>query len=171
MSSLQELRKTKDEFFRDHPQSPLTHEQRETFTGLDYFPENPDLRLVVAIDEIENNETIQVQTSTGDIQVYQRYGTFDFDVESQPATLTIYMNQYGFFLPFVDSLANDETYGAGRYLEPEPQPDGRFLIDFNLAYNPYCAYSEQYSCPLPPLENWLKAPVRAGEKSYKQTHN
>ncbi|NIW46752.1 MAG: DUF1684 domain-containing protein, partial [Gammaproteobacteria bacterium] len=100
-------------------------------------------------------------------QVYQRFGTFDFEVEGEKATLTIYMNQHGFFLPFVDSLANEETYGAGRYLEPEPQPGGRFLIDFNLAYNPYCAYNERWSCPLTPWENRLKVPIRAGEKKYE----
>jgi len=87
-------------------------------------------------------------------------------VEGQIAELTIYADQDGFFLPFVDSLAGSETYPAGRYLEPEPLSDGELLIDFNLAYNPYCAYNDQWSCPLTPFENRLKVPIRAGEKIY-----
>lgn len=166
--NLSNYRQNKDEFFREHPQSPLTHEQRETFFGLNYFPENSDLRLLVDVERIEGKDTIQVQTSTGDIQVYQRYGTFDFEVEGQSVNLAIYMNQHGYFLPFVDSLANSETYGAGRYLEPEEQPDGRFTIDFNLAYNPYCAYNERWSCPLTPAENRIKVPIRAGEMIFEE---
>jgi uncharacterized protein (DUF1684 family) len=85
-------------------------------------------------------------------------------VDNQPAELTVFFNQNGAFLPFVDNLAGQETYPAGRYLEPEPLPDGRFLVDFNMAYNPYCAYNEMWSCPLTPFENRLKVPIRAGEK-------
>ena len=107
-----------------------------------------------------------MQTSTGDVQVYTRYGRFRFEVEGQPAELTIYLADYGFFLPFVDALAGKETYPAGRYLEPEPLENGRFLVDFNLAYNPYCAYNDRWSCPLTPFENRLKVPLRAGEKIF-----
>jgi uncharacterized protein (DUF1684 family) len=71
-------------------------------------------------------------------------------------------NELGFFLPFVD-LSGVETYGAGRYLEPVERPDGRFEVDFNLAYNPYCAYNENWSCPITPAENRLRVPIRAGE--------
>ncbi len=72
----------------------------------------------------------------------------------------------GYFLPFVDALAGKETYGAGRYLEPEPLGKGLFLVDFNLAYNPYCAYNDMWSCPISPAENHLKIPIRAGEKLF-----
>ena len=81
--------------------------------------------------------------------------------------LTLYHGAYGFFLPFVDSAAGIETYPSGRYLEPEPLPGDRFLVDFNLAYNPYCAYNDRWSCPITPFENRLKVPVRAGEKMFK----
>ena len=70
-------------------------------------------------------------------------------------------------MPFVDATSGTETYGAGRYLELEALEDGTFLADFNLAYNPYCAYSEDYSCPIPPAENRISVPVRAGEKQYQ----
>jgi uncharacterized protein (DUF1684 family) len=88
-----------------------------------------------------------MQTSTGDVRTCQRYGRFTFSVDGQEASLTIYSGDNGYFLPFVDALAGTETYGAGRYLEPEPLGGGVFLVDFNLAYNPYCAYGDQWSCP------------------------
>jgi uncharacterized protein (DUF1684 family) len=167
MNDLETFRAEKDRFFATHPQSPLTHEQRHDFNGLEYFPENEDLRLEVEVEKLPEREQILMQTSTGDVQEFIRYGKLQFWVEGEEAELTIYANQHGFFLPFVDSLAGVETYPAGRYLDPEPLDDGRFLIDFNLAYNPYCAYNELYSCPLPPAENRLKVPIRAGEKIFR----
>jgi uncharacterized protein (DUF1684 family) len=84
--------------------------------------------------------------------------------KKEQAMLTLFSDPHGFLLPFVDALAGKATYGAGRYLEPEPLPNGRLLVDFNYAYNPYCAYNALYSCPLTPFENRLKVPIRAGEK-------
>jgi uncharacterized protein (DUF1684 family) len=116
--------------------------------------------------EFDPKDKIEMQTTTGDTQIYERFGRFKFQVDGQDAELTIYSSGNGFFLPFVDSLAGQETYPAGRYLEPEPLPGGRFLVDFNLAYNPYCAYNEMWSCPITPFENRVKVPLRAGEKIY-----
>ena len=164
MNSLQAFRTEKDQFFAHHPQSPLTRAQKQIFQGLDYFPEAPDLRLELDVEEFSEKEQIEMQTTTGDIQSYIRFGKIRFKVEGQDVELTIYANQHGFFLLFVDSLAGKETYPAGRYLEPELQHNGKLLIDFNMVYNPYCAYNEMWSCPLTPFENRLKAPIRAGEK-------
>ena len=168
MTELEESRKEKDAFFKSHPQSPLTPEQKKTFTGLDHFPENPALRLELKVEEFPDKEVVVMQTSTGDVQKYQKYGKFKFTVEEQEAELTIYASPHGFFLPFVDSLAGTETYGAGRYLEPEPLKEGKFRVDFNLAYNPYCAYNPHWSCPLTPFENRLKVPIRAGEEVFPE---
>jgi uncharacterized protein len=168
MTALEQFRKEKDRFFRHDHQSPLTREQKRTFTGLKYFSENPSLDLEVTVEEFPAKDEIEMQTTTGDVQTYRRFGRFDFEVDGQPASLTIYEADYGYFLPFVDSLANKETYPAGRYLEPEPIGDGKFRVDFNLAYNPYCAYNENYSCPLTPFENRLKVPIRAGEKIFHE---
>lgn len=167
MSELEQLRREKDQFFRTSPHSPLTPEQQRSFEGLKYFPENPGLDLTVGVEEFPEKEKIQMQTTTGDVQTYQRFGRFRFEVGGEEAELTIYYNQNGYFIPFVDSLAGKETYGAGRYLEPEPLPGGRFEIDFNRAYNPYCAYNEAWSCPITPFENRLKVPIRAGEKAFE----
>jgi uncharacterized protein (DUF1684 family) len=168
MSELDDFRKEKDEFFGRHPQSPLTPEQRRGFAGLHYFPEDEDLRLEVKVELLPDEKPMQMQTTTGDVQVYVRHGKFKFQVDGQTAELTIYRGQHGFFLPFVDSLAGKDTYPAGRYLEPESLPGDRFFVDFNLAYNPYCAYNEMWSCPITPPENRLKVPVRAGEKIFHE---
>ena len=168
MTDLEAFRQEKDDFFGTDPDSPMTPDQQAGFTGLRYFPEDPALRFVVDIERFGEPQTIRMQTSTGDVQDYQRFGRFRFVVDGQEATLTIYRNEHGTFLPFADSLAGRETYGAGRYLEPEALPDGRFEIDFNLAYNPYCAYNENWSCPITPAENRLKVPIRAGERVFEE---
>src|SRR5215510_12991977 len=166
MSELDDFRAEKDEFFKNHIQSPLTREQKQDFKGLNYFPENDALKLEVKIEILNESKPMMMQTSTGGVQEYVRYGKFKFQVDGQEAELTIYQNENGFFLPFVDSLAGTETYPAGRYLEPETLPGNHFLVDFNIAYNPYCAYNEMWSCPITPAENRLKVPVEAGEKLF-----
>jgi uncharacterized protein (DUF1684 family) len=168
MNDLQAFRAQKDDFFAHNTHSPLTRQQRADFHGLVYFPENPDLRLEADVERFAEQQEIQIQSTTGDVLEYTRLGRFRFTVEGQTAELTIFDSGQGFFLPFVDSLAGVETYPAGRYLEPEELPDGRFLVDFNLAYNPYCAYNELWSCPITPPENRLKVPIRAGEKIFQK---
>ena len=166
MTELESFRAEKDKFFGKDPHSPLTADEKRHFRGLNYFPENPALRLAVTVEEYARKEVVSMQTSTGALQTYNRYGRFKFSVEGQEAELTIYSGEHGFFLPFVDALADTETYGAGRYLEPEPLGKGKFLVNFNYAYNPFCAYNENFSCPIPPRENRLKIAIRAGEKIF-----
>ena len=167
MDTLTELRRQKDQFFKEHPHSPLTAAQKEVFEGLDYFPGTAALRFELPVGRFESAQAIQIQTSTGDYQEYKRYAKIRFMVDNQAQELTIFVNDHGYFLPFVDSLAGTETYPAGRYLEPELLPDGRMLVDFNQAYNPYCAYNDAWSCPLTPFENRLRVAIRAGEKIFK----
>jgi uncharacterized protein len=166
LTALEIFRAENDDFCKTHPQSPLTPEQKKNFTGLQYFPENPDLHLQLQVERFAQPETVAFQTSRGDTRHLSRYGKLKFTVEGQPVELTLYSSEHGYFLPFVDSLANTETYGGGRYLDPEPTPDGQVLIDFNYAYNPNCAYNPNWSCLLTPFENRLKVPIRAGEKIF-----
>ena len=165
-SELEIFRAQKDEFFGSHPQSPLTRQQQKEFKGLSYFAEAPGLRFELELERFAEFQEVEMQTSTGDIQVYRREGLIHFEVQGQPAELTVFSNPDGYFLPFVDSLAGKQTYPAGRYLEIESLPGGKLLVDFNLAYNPYCAYNEAWSCPLAPFENRLKVPIQAGEKLF-----
>lgn len=157
-------RREKDEFFKASAYSPLTPEQQAAFDGLRYYDPNPDLDLVVNVESLADPDSVIFETTTGDTQHYRRYGTFTFQVDGQDVTLTLYVGQHGYFLPFVDAGAGIETYGAGRYLEPEPLGDNKFHVDFNQAYNPYCAYSPYWSCPITPAENRVNVAIRAGEK-------
>ena len=170
MDELAHFRQQKNEFFRTSPQSPLADEQKQDFEGLRYFPENNGLRYELEIDEFEDQNEVQIQTNTGEVQTYSRFGEVKFEVDGEEASLTIYENENGFFLPFADALAGDETYGAGRYLDPHELPGGKLLLDFNMAYNPYCAYNANWSCPLTPPENRIGVPIRAGEKVFDE-HN
>ena len=166
MSSLTKYRKDKDHFFRSDPHSPLSAELRSTFTGLRYYPENKELNFDVRVKPFAEPEHVHMQTSTGEVRPYEKYGTFDFEVDGQQATLTVFSAGEGdAFVPFTDATSGHETYGAGRYLELEWHGGERFHVDFNLAYNPWCVYSPSYSCPIPPLENRLQVPIRAGEKN------
>lgn len=156
-------RAEKDQFFKQSEQSPLTPEQQDRFTGLRYYPPNPALDLIVSVEPASDDQPFTIETTTGELRQYHRYGRFTFTVNGQEATLTIYEAPYGYFLPFTDANRGGETYGAGRYLEPEELPGGRFQVDFNAAYNPYCAYNEGWSCPITPFENRLDIAIEAGE--------
>ncbi len=174
MSQLAKFRATIDEFLATHPQSPLAPQQQSSFQGLAYFDGNAELQLTVDVERFPTGDTpVEMATSTGDMRMYRRWGQFRFTVDDTEAHLIVYSNDIGdeLFLPFRDATNGAETYGAGRYLDNhrpglKPMSDGRLLVDFNYAYNPYCAYSPAYSCPLPPRENWLKIPIRAGEKIF-----
>lgn len=166
MSELTQFRVQKDQFFKNHPQSPLTPAQRQQFQGLHYFPENPALRMILTVEEFIEKDVAAIQTTTGDVREYLRYGRFFLQVDGQDVVLTLYGDEGEYFLPFVDGLADVETYPAGRYLEPTALGQNQFLVDFNLAYNPYCAYNDAWSCPITPRENRTQVVIRAGEKIF-----
>lgn len=165
-----------NQFMRIHPQSPLSSEQRDDFDELDYYDENLELIIVPVVEGFPVDEPhVEMETSTGEIRHYRRWAKVMFTVDGVEATLIIYSDPWGesLFLPFKDTTNGSETYGAGRYLDSDRPgimmtADNHLQLDFNFAYNPYCAYSASYSCPLPPRENWLKVPIRAGEKSFSQ---
>ena len=169
MTTLDTFRQRKDEFFKNDPNSPLTPEQQEVFTGLNYYPENLDLRFELTIEPLDEQQQITMQTSTGGTAEFVRWGRIRFEVDGDPAELTVYVSVEGggYFLPFTDATTGKETYGSGRYLEVDPRPGGEFAVDFNMAYNPYCAYNARWTCPIPPKENQLGVPIRAGEKKFK----
>jgi uncharacterized protein len=167
MTPLEEFRSMKDQFYKQDPDSPLTPQQQQVFKGLAYFPYNPALRFELPVEKFEQVENIRMPTTSGDMQEYTRYGRIQFSIEGKLAELTVYTSVQGdFFLPFADSLTGIETYDAGRYLEPEWTDAGRLLVDFNYAYNPYCAYNDNWSCPVTPHENRIKVPIYAGEKIF-----
>ena len=166
MDDLREFRDAKDEFFARSTDSPLDHELRHDFDGLDYFPPNPTLVFRLPVQPGDEAE-VTVGTSDGAQRTYRRAGTVSFEVNGEPARLTLYATGHsGYFVPFRDATSGAQSYGAGRYLDIEPNDDGTVTVDFNYAYNPTCAYNEAYSCPLPPPENWLRVRIEAGEKDF-----
>lgn len=168
MSELTEFRQMKDDFFKTQPQSPLSAEQKKHFTGLNYFPENDALRFTLDLERYPKPEHIQMQTSKGDLRDFFRVGQIHFPVNGVETTLQVYEstdNMDEYFLPFVDATAPAETYGAGRYLEPERIGPDKLLVDFNVAYNPYCVYGDKWSCPFPPPR---KSPHRSHRSRRKE---
>ena len=169
---LEQARKEKDHWFREDHDSPIPHEARHGFRGLRYYPVDPGLRFRVRLAVFPEQEVLTFPTSKGTEQQYFRHGFFEFPVEGQTIRLNAYkaVHSHGrhesLFVPFRDATSGKETYGAGRYLDLEVEPSGVYDLDFNRAYNPYCAYSDDYVCPLPPPENWFPVPIRAGEKTW-----
>jgi uncharacterized protein len=169
-AALLAMRAEKDAMFKGDSHSPLDPHQRAAFDGLRYYPPNAELSLTLILQRFDEQKPISIQTTTNTVRQMLRYGEFHFTVDGQAARLTLYadpINGY-YFLPFVDADAGTLTYGAGRYVEPEPLgkgPEGeRFLVDFNQAYLPYCAYNSRWSCPITPAENRLALSIRAGEQ-------
>jgi uncharacterized protein len=161
--TLQQFRAEKDQFFRSR-NSPLPAVLRASFSGLDYYPENPDLRLQCQLVPDPQQTATPMQTSTGAERIYLRLGWLEF-LETR---LAVFVPEGSdgteLFIPFRDATSGKTTYGSGRYLEATLDGN-QAVLDFNLAYNPYCAYSDGWSCPIPPLENWLNIPILAGEKN------
>ena len=170
-TELQEFRAERDDFFKRDHRAPLTTQQQRKFEGLAYFPDNPSLVIKAKIDRKVEPGIIRMETTKGEQQTYKRHGVVHFEVEGEATQVMLYASDHGheLFLPFRDATSGKETYGAGRYLDLHAHGD-QIVIDFNYAYNPNCAYNPEWNCPLPPAENWLKVPIRAGEKTFSEQH-
>ena len=160
------LRREKDQFFKASPQSPLSLDQQDAFTGLSYYEPNPALELVVPVEPLppDDNEIV-IETTTGDKRHYRRYGRFHFEVDGQDARIDDLRCAARLF-PAVCGRQSRERNLCRRALPRAGRAGGRPVsLDFNLAYNPYCAYGDGWSCPITPAENRLKVAIRAGEKN------
>ncbi len=170
--SLETLRAEKDRLFKYDPGSPLRPDQRAPFTGLRYFPVDPNAAMIVRVQLFSEHPAVPIPTNAGQVLDYLRWGEVRFDWQGEPCRLTVYRADPGdpnLFVPFADTTTGKSTYGAGRYLELLDREDGAYLLDFNRAYNPYCAYNADWSCPLPPAENRLPVAIEAGERTFDET--
>lgn len=172
---IEAFRKQKDKFFKESPDSPLLQEDKDVFEGCNYYPVDSKFRVVATLVPDTNPGIFKVQTTTGDFKQYTRIGRLEFTIDGQKHSLTAFMPpadepMHGnrIFVPFRDKTSGTETYGAGRYLDLNKRAGNEYVLDFNRAYNPFCAYSPYYSCPLPPGENTLPIPVRAGEMAFHE---
>lgn len=166
------IQKNKD-FQGEPPISPLTPEQKNSFKGLNYFLTQPDYRVEADLEVLNEDSVLSMKTTTGEKQKYVRYAYAHFQLQNQKFRLTIYksmdrLTKGMFFAPFTDPSNGNGSYEGGRYLDVKSTNGSTMILDFNKAYNPYCAYNETYSCPIPPRENHLKIPILAGEKAYKE---
>jgi len=175
VADLRANREEKDDFFAEHPQSPIPPEHREGFSGLDYFDPAPGYRVEASVTVHDDPEPVPMETSDGNEVRYVRLATFAVDLDGRTHELYGYKQRpedddEPVFVPFRDKTTGQESYRGGRYLELHPEEelvDGDVVtLDFNLAYTPFCAFTETFSCPLPPEENWLDAAVRAGERGW-----
>ena len=164
-------RAAKDAAFRSAAYSPIPSADRAAFTGLPYYAVDSSMRfegLALAPYAGDAPAAFAIPTSDGQLRPAHRAGTLSFQAGGGERTLTGYVldggDPHSLFVPFLDETSGTETYGAGRYLDLEPDADGTFALDFNLAYHPYCVYSPDYSCPLTPGENRLAMRVEAGER-------
>ncbi len=158
----------RDEFYRSSEASPFI--QRDVkYKPVDYYEPSLDFKVTGKLNRFSKRETLALGNSDGTTKMYLKFATVDFKIQDQSCTLLIlkalgFGNQY--LLAFGDGTSGDTTYGGGRYLDVTIGKSDQLVLDFNKAYNPYCAYFDDFTCPLPPRENLLEVSIEAGEKNY-----
>ncbi|MGE3801981.1 MAG: DUF1684 domain-containing protein [Candidatus Kapaibacterium sp.] len=164
-----EGREEKDRMFAGKD-SPLPEEMRSGFSGLSYYPPDITYRVDVRFERFEEKEEVTIGTSTGKARQMSRVGRLHFVIGNDSLQLTAFESvppHGSLFIPFGDESNSIQTYAGGRYIDLSVDLlESTSQLDFNEAYNPYCAYSEAWSCPLVPRENYLPVPIQAGEKAY-----
>ncbi len=171
-SQIAAQRAAKDEAFKAQPGNPVPADKMASLVPLTYFPIDELYAVPAALEPAAERTRLQVPTSTGKIRDIERIGTLKFMVKGQTMRLTAFheMDQpqiTRLFVPFSDLTTGTETYSAGRYMELDPTPTGIYVVDFNVAYHPFCYYNAAFDCPYPPKENRLEMPIRAGERLRK----
>jgi len=160
--------------FSDSRTSPLTEEGFSKFKSLDFYPIAPKFRIEADFKKTPNEKAFKMLTTTSRLVDYKKYGEAHFVIDDKPYQLAIYQNVEQFkkdgndllFLPFLDLSSGKGSYAGGRYIDLRIPKKDKIIIDFNTAYNPYCAYNHKYSCPIPPSENSLDIAILAGVKKY-----
>ncbi|MES2386357.1 MAG: DUF1684 domain-containing protein [Bacteroidota bacterium] len=165
-------RNEKNVFMLQSNDSPVP--DRKNFNGLSYFSPDKKYKFEVKIRASEDTGIYKMRMTDKEEENFQRYGQADFTIEGQKQTLCLfkYLNTKDsagvkLFLPFTDLTNGAETYAGGRYIDVELKPDSTAVLDFNMAYNPFCVYNHYYVCPVPPKENRLKIRIPAGEREFK----
>lgn len=178
IKTLEQHRVTYREEFLQDPRSPLDSADLQY---LDFYPADPKARVKAIVELTPEAQPFELPTYSGLTKTYRKWGVAKFQWRNEHAQLSLYENisllsnpayKDYLFLPFKDATNGVETYGGGRYinLSKSEASDGKIDIDFNTCYNPWCAYSDGYNCPVPPAENTLPFSVEAGERNYKGVH-
>lgn len=166
-----------NEEYANKEKSPLTEEDFKTFKSLDFFPIDTAYRVVAKLKYFKNSKPFNMKTTTDRLSVYRIFATATFKINGEKHVLRIYQSQQllltqeyddYLFLPFTDETNGKSSYGGGRFIDLKVTDEDTIIIDFNKAYNPYCAYSGRYSCPIPPKANHLNAEIPVGVMAYKE---
>jgi uncharacterized protein (DUF1684 family) len=175
MKQVKKHRKKQDRIFKNPETSPLK-EKAAGFSHLNYFPIDPGYRVEATFTRTPDSKEFAMPTSDPNRKKrFVKYGTLSFELDGKPYKLAVYkslrttsLNQEDYlFLPFKDHTNGNSTYGGGRYLDMDMPKGDKIILDFNYCYNPYCAYSDGWSCPIPPEENHLEVEINAGVKKYE----
>jgi len=161
----------KDRYLLTSGSTPIRASDMEMFKGLAYYPVSKDFVFYTALEPLDEPAEITIATSQDRPRQMLHIGALPFEVDGETHRLQVYApkdttdGNY-WFIPFTDATSGDATYGGGRYIDIEDVRADSVFLDFNYAYNPYCAYNERYDCPIPPAENALPIRIEAGEKNY-----
>ncbi|WP_439481835.1 DUF1684 domain-containing protein [Cyclobacterium plantarum] len=158
-------------FLKYNMESPLTEDQKQELDSLDFYPIDPSYKVRARMVPVANKRILEIPMTDGSIERYIRHSFAEFELAEKPVKLLLLQAEdetdlRNFFLAFADETSGEETYGGGRYLNLRQDGQSSITIDFNLAFNPYCAYNPDFACPIPPRENILEIPIKAGEKNY-----
>ncbi|MEM6265533.1 MAG: DUF1684 domain-containing protein [Bacteroidota bacterium] len=171
-TQIQKLRADKDLEFRNSPDSPIEKAKRPNFEGIRYFPIQQSYVVEATLDPPAKKDTVQMMTSTGKEYFLSLAGMLSFELQGTTQKLIAYryvdVKRQALFVPFFDLTNGSSTYGGGRYLEVPYNESSTVTLDFNRAYHPYCVYSEDFTCPIPPRENRILLEIRAGELMPKE---
>ncbi|MBN7811313.1 DUF1684 domain-containing protein [Algoriphagus sp. H41] len=172
IEKIEKERERQFKFIRFNIDSPLTEEQKAKFTSLTFYDIDPAYRVKARLLPIEEKKVREVPLTDGSVQRYIEHSYAEFELGGKTNRLLLLqamdeVDKRNFFLAFADETSARETYGGGRYLNVRQDGKNSITLDFNLAYNPYCAYNPDYACPIPPKENLLEIALPVGEKNYK----
>ena len=171
LARIEEDRKTRNGYMLSSS-SPMNDVDKQQFTGLKYYPVDEAFKIRARFSPAERKQPIFIPTTTGESKKYIPYGYAEFELEGATHKLLLYQdweetNPNRLSLMFADATSGDATYGGGRYIDVMKSGGNTIIIDFNMAYNPFCHFNDEYSCPIPPRENLLEVAIEAGEKLYK----
>lgn len=175
VAAVEKFQKDLNAEYADANTSPLMAEDLAVFKTLDFYPINEKFFVTAKFVRTENEKPFEMKTSTTRKPMYVKYGEAHFEIDGKPFQLNIYQNielskkeEYKdyLFLPFSDLTCGKESYIGGKYIDMKTPTTDTIVIDFNMAYNPLCAYNHKYSCPKVPLENDLKIEIKAGVKKF-----
>jgi uncharacterized protein (DUF1684 family) len=173
LEKIEKEREKQYKFIKFNIDSPLDEEQKKNFKELDFYAIDPEFKVRAKLVPLEEKKMVELPMTDGSVEKYLKHSFAEFEIKGKPQKLLLLqsvkeMDKRNFFLAFADETSGNETYGGGRYINLRQDGKNSITIDFNLSYNPYCAYNPDFACPLPPKENIMQIPIPVGEKDYKK---